>query len=183
MQCTVLLQVYPPHQGKSSLTTICCLEASAERPVTPENIIISLSGQQQTFSPLKAHSDYSKSTDALIGSECSTFRSDNLSLTSMEVISFISALFQEWRDRRSQDWCKVLYLRFKNYTFSRDWVIKMSCERILGEKDDHFKLSVCCGVGPGGCQITDQHLLNWLSRIIKDKLPGQQQLSLSGQTS
>ena len=128
------LQAWPPPQQRSaSLTITSCPQAS---PVGGVVIMITshLSGQQQTFSPLKAHTDYSKSTEPLIGSECSTFRSDNLSLNSLEVISFISAPFQEWRDRTSQDWCKVLYLRFKNYTFSRDKVIKCLV-RILGERE------------------------------------------------
>ena len=55
--------------------------------------------EQQSFSPLKTGGEYSRSTEALIGSVCSTFRSDNLSLTSIEVISFILARSQKWKDR------------------------------------------------------------------------------------
>ena len=55
--------------------------------------------EQQAFSPLKTGGEYSKSTEALIGSVCSTFRTENLSLTSVEVITFILAPFHEWRDR------------------------------------------------------------------------------------
>ena len=55
--------------------------------------------QHQTFSPLKTGGEYSKSTEALIGSVCSTFRSDNLSVTSIEVIPFILTPSQKWKDR------------------------------------------------------------------------------------